>query len=339
MSRTLQASPGLAGAWAVTFVALSLLGLLGRTPHPWQPVSGAPLGELSQAQLSWVVGMLGLVTLAALAVGLASQVSRRVHVAGWLLVVTGVAVAVVVSDVRALAVLGYLPMILLALGGVGPAAGHLEWSLFTEDVVPLAHAAGGVAIAATGALTLARAGALAGRGGLDWSGWVRWTRPAVVVAAVVPLAYAATRIAWAAGVPLGISQETLDMLDSARFAGLGLALFACVGAWLTTGLVSRWGEVFWSWLPVLGGRPVPVSLAVVPGLFVAGAVMSAGLSFWAMVVVGGLSTVPGAVEDWAAWGPALLWPLWGVALAVATLGYLGRRLTRAVSEPAVRAGT
>lgn len=53
---------------------------------------------------------------------------------------------------------------------------------------------------------------------------------------------------------------------------------------------------------------------------------SAGLSFWALVATGHLSTVPGAVEDWGAWAPSMLWPLWGVALAVATLGYLGRRL-------------
>ena len=95
--------------------------------------------------------------------------------------------------------------------------------------------------------------------------------------------------------------------------------------WLTTGLLARWGEVFWSWVPRVGGRPVPVAAAVVPGLIVAGATTSAGLSFWRLVLVGELSRLPGAADDWAAWAPELLWPVWGVALAVACLAYLGRR--------------
>ena len=53
--------------------------------------------------------------------------------------------------------------------------------------------------------------------------------------------------------------------------------------------------------------------------------MSAGLSFWRLVLVGELSRLPGATVDWAAWAPELLWPVWGVALAVACLAYLGRR--------------
>jgi hypothetical protein len=66
-------------------------------------------------------------------------------------------------------------------------------------------------------------------------------------------------------------------------------------------------------------------MAVVPGLLVAGAVTSASLSFWRLVLAGELSDVPGATSDWAAWAPELLWPVWGVALAVAVLAYLGRR--------------
>jgi hypothetical protein len=147
----------------------------------------------------------------------------------------------------------------------------------------------------------------------------------VVVSVVVPVGYAVTRIAWALGIPLGIQQATLDELGNGRYAGLGLALFALAGAWLTTGLLARWGEVFWSWVPGWGGRPVPVRLALVPGLVVAGAVTSAGLSFWRLVLTGELGRVPGAPSDWAAWAPELFWPVWGPALAVACLAYLGRR--------------
>jgi hypothetical protein len=172
-----------------------------------------------------------------------------------------------------------------------------------------------LAIAATGTWLVGRA----------WRTWSRRGRPAVLVAALVPVTYAVTRIAWVFGIPLGVRQELIDELGSARWAGLGLALFALLGAWLTTGLISRWGEVFWSWLPLVGGRRVPVSLAVAPALFVAAAVAAGGVSFWSMVLRGQLDEVPGIRSDWAAWAPELLWPVWAAALAVAALAYLGRR--------------
>ena len=150
----------------------------------------------------------------------------------------------------------------------------------------------------------------------------RW---AVAAATLVPLSYAVTRIAWAVGLPLGVREEFLDELGSAKWAGLGLGAFAVVGSLLTLGLVQRWGEVFWSWVPVVGGRRVPVGMALAPALFVAAIVSSAGLSFWSALLGGHLADVPGAEEDWAAWAPELLWPVWGVALAVAALAYRSRR--------------
>jgi hypothetical protein len=141
----------------------------------------------------------------------------------------------------------------------------------------------------------------------------------------VPLFYAATRLAWALGIPFGVRAEFLVDLGDAKYAGLGLALFAVVGCLLTLGLVQRWGEVFWSWVPVTGGRPVPVGLAVVPATFVASLVASAGLSFLRLVAVGEVSRIPGSESDWAAWLPEMFWPLWGVALGVAALAYRARR--------------
>ena len=323
-SAVLRATPWVAGAWALTFACLSALALLDRAPHPWSPSPATALGGLTAVQVSWLIaGTAGLV-LAAGIVGATGRTPRSLRVSGWLLVGLGIVVTVAVSDVRALSFLGYLPMTLLALIGVGPAAGHIDLGLFTNAAAALGHAVGGLAVATSGVLVLGWAATLSGDRP-SWSRWVRWGRPAVAVAAVVPLLYAVTRIAWALDVPLGVRREMLDELGSARYAGLGLALFAVVGAWLTTGLLARWGEVFWSWVPRVGGRPVPVAAAVVPGLIVAGATTSAGLSFWRLVLVGELSRLPGATDDWAAWAPELLWPVWGVALAVACLAYLGRR--------------
>lgn len=317
-----RAAPWVAGAWALAFGALSGLALVGRTPDPWAPEAASPLGGLSGAQMSWIVTVAALLVLLAGVLGAGARERLTQRRAGWLLVAVGLVVALVVSDVRALSFLGYLPQTLLALVGLGPAAGYLRWDTTLDSGTAFAHAVGGLASVVAGIGLLERA---APGGRIDWGRWARWGRPAVTVAVVVPLVYAVTRIAWAVGVPLGVRPEMLDELGSARWAGLGLALFAVVGAVLTWGLIARWGEVFWAWVPRFGGRPVPVAMALVPGIVVAAAVTSAGLSFWRMVFAGDLWAVPGATSDWAAWAPEMLWPVWGVALAVACLAYLGRR--------------
>jgi hypothetical protein len=321
-SVVLRAAPWVAGAWAIVLGALAGLALLGRSPDPWVPGAASPLGALSGPQMSGVIAVLALLALAAGAAAANVRTPRTTRATGWFLIVLGLVVAVGGSDVRALMFLGYLPQVLLAIVGLGPGAGQLEWGLFVDSGVALAHAAGGLAMVVAGVRLLGSAEP--GRQ-LDWGRWARWGRPAVVVAVVVPLLYAVTRIAWALDIPLGISREMLDDLGEARWAGFGLAAFAVVGAVLTWGLVARWGEVFWSWAPRIGGRPVPVAMALVPGILVAGAVTSAGISFWRMAIADDLWTVPGATSDWAAWAPEMLWPLWGPALAVACLAYLGRR--------------
>lgn len=321
-SVVLRAAPWVAGAWALVFGALVGLALLGRAPDPWVPDAASPLGALSGTQMSWVIAVLALLALVAGGAVANVRTPRTARATGWLLIVLGLVVAVVVSDVRALMFLGYLPQVLLAMAGLGPGAGQLEWRLFVDSGVALAHAAGGLAMVVAGVTLLGKAEP--GRR-LDWGRWARWGRPAVAVAVVVPLLYAVTRIAWALDIPLGISREMLDDLGAGKWAGFGLAAFAVVGAVLTWGLVARWGEVFWRWVPRIGGRPVPVAMALVPGILVAGTVTSAGISFWRMAIADDLWTVPGATSDWGAWAPEMLWPLWGVALAVACLAYLGRR--------------
>lgn len=43
-----------------------------------------------------------------------------------------------------------------------------------------------------------------------------------------------------------------------------LSIVTFTAALLTIGLVSSWGEVFPQWIPVFGGRAVPVRVAVIP---------------------------------------------------------------------------
>jgi hypothetical protein len=92
------------------------------------------------------------------------------------------------------------------------------------------------------------------------------------------------------------------------------------GAFLTLGLVQRWGEVFPRWVPFLSGKRVPPAMAIVPASLVSVMVTSAGLHVVRGFLVNGFPA-----EGWATTAPGLLWPMWGVALGAATLAYYRRR--------------
>ena len=154
----------------------------------------------------------------------------------------------------------------------------------------------------------------------------RWGRVASIVAAAVPTTYALTRYSWAF-YPLGFDRQTWEegLADGSLLPGFWLGTFALVCAVLTLGLFQRWGEVLPQWIPRLGGRRVPVATAVVPASFVAMIVFPAGISMIVRSAAQGFF-LPGALsENWGAVGPTWLWPLWGLALGAATLGYYLRR--------------
>ena len=153
---------------------------------------------------------------------------------------------------------------------------------------------------------------------------VRWGGWGVAVAVAAPLAYATTRLAWVAGIPLGISPSLLRLVRTELMGNAaGLASVAIGGAMLTLGLVRPWGEVFPRWIPLLRGRRVPLSLAIVPASFVALLTFAAGPGIARTVLRDGLPE-----GDWSAWLPALLWPFWGIGLGAATLAYYYRRRGR-----------
>jgi hypothetical protein len=310
-------SPWLAGLWSVAYLGLAGLHLVRDTGAIWVPTPASVLGSLSSTNVSALVVVLATLSLAGLALR-----SRSPRLAGSVLIAAGLVVALVVADARSLTFLGYAPMLLLGTVGLGP-ADHVAMSVLAPTIASVGESVGGLALVLTGVATLRST-----EGG--WLAWpaqkaARVCRWAVAVAVAVPAFYAVTRLAWALGIPFGVSDEFLVELGSGKYAGLGLAVAALAGCVLTVGLVRRWGEVFWSWVPGLGGRRVPVAMAVVPAVFVGSVVFSAGLAFWRLVLVGELEETPGTVTDWAAWLPELFWPLWGVALAVAGLAYAARR--------------
>ncbi|MFG1840759.1 NYN domain-containing protein [Micromonospora sp. NPDC049175] len=148
---------------------------------------------------------------------------------------------------------------------------------------------------------------------------LRWGRWAVVVACLAPLPYEITRIAWALGVPLGVTSDFLRMMQEtpAMLAvGLGCAVASAVGGVLTHGLVGRWGEVYPRWIWFRAGRRVPPALAVIPASIVAVTIIPAGLMFlWTPEVRG----------TWAVHVPSIFWIAWGVGLGAATIAYHLRR--------------
>ncbi|WP_454293787.1 hypothetical protein [Salana multivorans] len=274
----------------------------------------------------------GLVVLGALA----RAVGRGSAPAG--LTPARVALAVVVPLLAILALAATCDANPLALAGYLPAV--LVGSLFSAELreglaaVPWPQLLAQLAVIGTTIVTVVAALHVLDtlRGDMPRPRWqqppsaARWGRVAVVVAVVVPLLYATTRIAWVLGWPIGFDAEAYAATGGDVRTGLVLAAGALVGCVLTIGLVRPWGERFWRWLPVLGGRPVPVALAVVPASIVAAMLLPAGISMTVAAAEQlGVASIGSLSDNWAAIGVTFLWPLWSVALAAATFAYALRR--------------
>lgn len=152
----------------------------------------------------------------------------------------------------------------------------------------------------------------------------RWGKKAAYTAVIVPLLYASTRWAWALGIPLGISDELWEegKRDHLWIFGAALATMGALGSLLTLGLVQRWGEIFPRWMLGLRGRRVPMSLAIIPATLVSVMVTIAGVMYIRLHFQGAFDNEK---DDWGATVPEMIWPVWGIALAAATLAYYFRR--------------
>lgn len=239
--------------------------------------------------------------------------------------VVAVLALVLACDAMPLAAAGYLPLLLV--GSLFSA--DLREGLLTigDTPIPAQLAVVTVAVLTVVAAVLALADRDRAPAWLRPSAAARWGKVAVAVAVAVPALYAGSRIAWVLGWSVGFDRDAYEAAGGDVSSGLVLALGALLGATLTIGLVRPWGERFWSWLPVLGGRAVPVPLAVVPATVVAALLLPAGVS----MIRAGLSHTGIAAltsdlaSSWAAIGLTFLWPLWSLALAAATLAYAVRR--------------
>jgi hypothetical protein len=309
--------------WSGLYALAALAWSLGAPGFPFGP-EGDPDGNLSllahaRPETTGPV----IFVLATVAAALAGYLAVRNRPLTWsarTATITGAALisvtlAVALPDPRVLAAIGYAPIFLIG-APFGFPDGVSYWDAWTWPVInQLICLVGGFGWAAVAVRQIPDRRALQDAA-VRWSGW------AVAVAVIVPLLYAAERVAWSFGIPLGADQALVDELNSGQgqWAALGLGLGALGGAILTLGLVQRWGTIFPFWIPFLRGRRVPPAVAIVPAGFVAALVTAAGVSLIRIYLAGGLETGSAAVI----W-PMLLWPLWGLGLAVATVGYYRRR--------------
>ena len=152
----------------------------------------------------------------------------------------------------------------------------------------------------------------------------RWGRWVTIGAALCPLPYALLRMTWLTPWPVMMDPEVLAAHPGMRTFGLSLGFAALGGSVLTIGLVSRWGEVFPRWVPVLRGRDVPAGPPTAVALVVAAAVTLAGRSIVQAVAAGKASVGELGAE-------ALLifpFPVWGPLLGAAAVAYHLRRRGR-----------
>jgi hypothetical protein len=343
-------APYAAVAWSLVYVALGTYWAVSGRGFPYAPglvdsVTGPVAGRFGPGT-AWIVVMMAGIPAAA--VGTAMLRGVRSRMLRPLLITAGALLAgfllLLMTDLTLLVTLAYIPFVIFRFLTGGDIGFYLQE--LTQGQWIIAHqllclVGGFFWLAATVSYARRSGDACLYCGRRDGpEGWnssdhaARWGRIAVYVAMVVPVCYAVTRYAWALGIPLGMSEESLRLGQERGIwtSGLFLATFGLVGAILMLGLVQRWGEVFPSWMSGLAGRQVPIALAVVPASIVSVLLIMGGIGIWSGLTGMAARLAARGAQDTEITGalifqlgPTLLFPVWGVALAVATLGYYYRR--------------
>ena len=252
-----------------------------------------PGGTIPVAGYSFV-----LVVAAGVVATLVLLVIRRPAVG--LLVVAAVAGGVVLVSLR-------LPTGLFAqmvVGGLAPRVPFL--------MIALAH------LVTAGALVAWTVGAPPTAGRFDaWA--LRHRRPVTVAAALCALPYVALRASWLTPWPLFGPADVAEHPD-VLLTGLLLGCAMLTGGLLTLLLALPWADRFPRWLGLVGGRAVPVALAVIPASVV-------GVLFTA----GGIELVVATAGSLGVLEVTLVFPfwLWGPLLVQATRGYALHRAASA----------
>ncbi|MCL7454837.1 MAG: hypothetical protein M8467_17505, partial [Anaerolineae bacterium] len=309
------------------------------TPDIASDVTG-PVVERFGPAVAWTVVILAGIPAAAVGAamlrGVRSKALRPLFISAGALL--GGVLLLLMTDVTLLIVLGYTPYGIVALF-TGAEFSEVYLGLLTPWTTVhqfLCLVGGFLWLAATLSYARRSGDACLYCGRRDGpEGWTspknaaRWGRIAVYASMAVPVLYAITRYAYALGIPLGISEEYLRFGQESGMwtQGLFMATFGLVGAVLTLGLTQRWGDVFPRWMIGLAGHRVPIGLAVVPASLVSVLLVVGSIAMWSgfAQLVGKALTGETEAIDIIGLAPTMLFVVWGVALAVATLGYYYRR--------------
>jgi hypothetical protein len=320
----------LAAAWALSYGVVAAVWTVTGDGFPYGANNDDRMHPLRAIPIDTGAAVFAVVLLGAGVLALATagreparppRPVRQVLVAlGWAVVA---ALVILVPSAHILAVAGYTPMLLIGAPFGWPS--DIDYGvIFNWTTANELWAILGGLLLARALLSWQRRTAEAERA----TGPVRWGTWVTYVAAAIPAVYALTRLAWAAGIPLGMDAGTIEDPDVALVA-TGLGGFALVGTWLTIGLVRPWGERFPRWMLGLAGRRVPVRLATVPAAAVAVAVGAASASFFSD------TSVLRMIADFSvAVTPMVLWPLWSVTLVLAAYAYHRRRTAAGADQTA-----
>ena len=321
----MRSIPYLAATWCLGYAVLALTWAFGGPGFPFGandsrgPEMGSWLTGATPGRAG--AGLAVACAAGAVAAFAAARSHRRASAA--VLVPLAAGLLLVVPDVRVLQNLAYAFSLHFDL---------IDWPVVNQAICVV----GGLLVAFTAMIVLRRPPCAECRRPEAVVGerarWTRVGRWAAIVAIGSQLPYAVQRAAWNLGIPMGVTQDFVDALkaDIVEKGFHPIVLWMLVipdvfGALLTLGLVMSWGERIPAWVPVLGGRRVPISLAVVPATIVSVAVTVAGLAIYRFV------WEDAEVKGTAA--PGLLWLPWGLALATATFAYVMRRRRVCAGHP------
>ncbi len=342
-------TPYAAVLWSLFNAALGIYWALNFHSFPFTPQSAsdpmAPMIGRFGITAAWIVvisaGIPALIAGLAMLRGVRSKVFRP------LLITAGALLAGVLllfmTGLALLVLFGYIPYAMVSLFkgaklGTDYLMSFTQWATIYQVICLLG---GFLWLAATISYARRSGDACLHCGRHDNEhGWTspenaaRWCRTAVYVSMVAPVFYAVTRYAWALGIPMGMNEAYLreGMKTGMWTSGLFLATFGLAGALITLGLIQRWGEVFPRWMIGLAGRRVPIWLAIIPASLISVLLVVGGIGIWASLagMVNNLENTGSHgiglfIEVFYQLGPTLLFPLWGIALAIAAMGYYYRR--------------
>lgn len=108
----------------------------------------------------------------------------------------------------------------------------------------------------------------------------RWAWYAAHAVPLTTLPSGLWRIAFGLGLPIGVTGAPAEDVPGLVTTPYVIVLSAVAEglALLTLGLVQPWGEVAPRWLPVIGGRRIPVAAAAVPAALGATALTWLGIT-------------------------------------------------------------